>query len=169
MKTLILVRHAKSSWADEGLSDMERPLNERGKKDAPEMAKRLKKKISKIDLFLSSTARRAKKTAKYFAEEFGVSKDAIQLEANLYEDTTSAYVTLLSSLDDKHNTVALFAHSPAITDYANTLTNVHTDNIPTCGVFAVQSNAADWKEFIKAEKTFLFYDYPKNPLAQPLS
>lgn len=162
MKTVILVRHAKSSWADEGLSDMERPLNERGKKDAPEMAKRLKKKISKIDLFLSSNARRAKKTAKYFAEEFGVDKNAIQIEARLYNDMTSDYEEVIRSIDDKHQTVAIFAHSPAITDYANTLTHVHTDNIPTTGVFVVQAAIEHWKEFKTAEKTFLFYDYPKN-------
>ena len=162
MKTIILVRHAKSSWADEGLSDLERPLNERGKKDAPEMAKRLKIKIPGIDLFLSSHAKRAKKTARYFAEVFDVGKDAIQVDPRLYNDTISNYEEVIRSIDDKHQSVAIFAHSPAITDYANSLTDVHTDNIPTAGVFAAQAAVDRWEEFSAAEKTFLFYDYPKN-------
>ena len=58
-----------------------------------------------------------------------------------------------------------FSHNPGITDYANTLTNVHTDNIPTCGIFAVQADVEKWQDFTKAEKMFLFFDYPKNPLA----
>ncbi len=165
MKTLILVRHAKSSWDSEGLTDKERPLNERGKADAPEMAKRLKKRIPAIDLFVSSDAKRAKKTGKYFAEEYGVAKEAIQIEPTLYEDVTSAYEKVITSIPDEYNTIAFFAHSPTITDYANSLTNLHTDNIPTCGVFAVQSAVTTWKEFLNAEKVFLFYDYPKNPSA----
>lgn len=165
MKTLILVRHAKSDWSHEGLSDRERPLNDRGKRDAPEMAKRVKKRIPKIDLLLSSDAKRAHRTAKYFAEEYGIDKDNIQVESSLYEDTTSAYDEVLAGLKDKYDVVALFAHSPTITDYANGMTNVRTDSIPTCGVFAAQADADSWKDFAKAEKSFLFYDYPKNPLA----
>ncbi len=165
MKTLILVRHAKSSWGTDGVSDIDRPLNERGKKDAPEMAKRLKKKGLKIEAFVSSPAKRAKKTAKYFMEEFGADKNAIQIENSLYGALSSQFERLTASLKDKENTVALFSHNPGITDYANTLTDVHTDNIPTCGIFAVQANVDKWEAFTKAEKLFLFYDYPKNPLA----
>ncbi|MDB5208728.1 MAG: histidine phosphatase family protein [Flavisolibacter sp.] len=165
MKTLILVRHAKSDWGTEGLSDSERPLNERGKKDAPEMAKRLKKKGLKIDVFISSPAKRAKKTAKYFAEEFGVDKDSILIEPKLYGALPSGFETVIASLNDKKDTVVVFSHNPGITDYTNTLTTVHTDNIPTCGIFAVQVNVDKWSDFAKAEKSFLFYDYPKNPLA----
>ena len=165
MKTLILVRHAKSDWSGEGLSDSERPLNERGKKDAPEMAKRLKKKGLKIDAFISSPAKRAKKTAKYFAEEFGLNKDSILIEPKLYGALPSGFETVIASLDNKHDTIVVFSHNPGITDYTNTLTTVHTDNSPTCGIFAVQADVERWGEFTKAGKSFLFYDYPKNPLA----
>jgi phosphohistidine phosphatase len=165
MKTLILVRHAKSDWSHEGLGDLERPLNERGKKDAPEMAKRTRKRIHKLDLMVSSNARRAKKTAKYFAEEYKYRKEDIRVEPKLYEDVPSAYAEVILSLSDKTDTVAFFAHSPTITDYANSLCHVHTDSIPTCGVFAVQADVDNWTAFARAEKKFLFYDYPKNPLA----
>ncbi len=164
MKTLILIRHAKSSWDEAGLSDTERPLTERGKKDAPEMAKRLRKMGLTIDKFISSPAERAFRTARYFAKAFDVKKSDIQVEKALYGALTSQFDQVVSSLKDDYKTVAIFSHNPGITDYANKLTNVRTDNVPTCGVFAVQADVESWKGFAKAEKKFLFYDYPKNPL-----
>jgi phosphohistidine phosphatase len=164
MKTLILVRHAKSSWDQPVLSDFERPLNERGKKDAPEMAKRLKEKGIKIDQFVSSPARRARKTAKYFAEEFDVKKDDIKMVEALYGADPSAFAETISGLDNDHETVILFSHNPGITEYASSLTKVRVDEMPTCAVFAVQADSDHWGEFGSAEKKFLFFDYPKNPL-----
>lgn len=165
MKTLILVRHAKSDWNEEGLSDIERPLNERGKKDAPEMAKRLRKKSVRIDRFISSPAKRAFRTARFFAEAFDVKKDAIQVEKTLYGALTSQFEQVVAAAKAKDDTIALFSHNPGITEYANTLCNVHTDNMPTCAIFAVQAEVEKWQDFSKAEKMFLFFDYPKNPLA----
>ena len=165
MKTLILIRHAKSDWSQEGLSDSERPLNERGKKDAPAMAERLRKKGLKIDSFISSPAKRALRTSRFFAKEFGIDKEEIHVENTLYGALPSQFEQVVAGLKDKENIVALFSHNPGITEYANTLSTVHTDNIPTCGVFAVQADVDSWKDFTKAEKSFLFYDYPKNPLA----
>jgi phosphohistidine phosphatase len=165
-RTLILVRHAKSSWGDIGLADQERPLNERGKKDAPEMAKRLTKKGIEIDLLLSSPAKRARKTAKYFAEEFGVKKEEIKIEEDLYPADPSAIENVISLVSNKYRSIALFAHNPGITYYANSLTDVRIDDLPTCAVFAVQAEANSWQDFKLAEKKFLFLDYPKNPLAQ---
>ena len=83
MKILLLVRHAKSSWDTPGINDFDRPLNERGKKDAPEMAKRIAEKIT-IDHFVSSPAKRARRTAKYFAEAFDQKKEDIKLVDELY-------------------------------------------------------------------------------------
>jgi phosphohistidine phosphatase len=164
MKTLILVRHAKSSWNTAGLSDFDRPLNDRGKKDAPEMAKRLKDHGVKVDLFVSSPAKRAKKTAKYFAEEFETKKDEIVLIDELYAANVATFVKVVENLKDSADTVALFSHNPDITEYVNTLTNVRVDDMPTCAMFAVQADTERWSEFEKAEKKFLFFDYPKNPL-----
>lgn len=165
MKTLILVRHAKSDWSEEGLSDTERPLNDRGKKDGPEMAKRLRKKGLKIDSFISSPAVRAFLTARFFAKEFGVKKKEIHIANGLYDALPSQFEQIVAALNDKEDAVALFSHSPGITEYANSLSDVQADSIPTCGVFAVQADVNSWQEFAKAEKSFLFYDYPKNPLA----
>jgi phosphohistidine phosphatase len=164
MKTLFLIRHAKSSWDAPDLSDFERPLNDRGKKDGPEMADRLKKKEIKIDHFVSSPARRARRTARFFAEAYDVKKDKIELVEKLYLAGMSDFETTIASFDDKHDSVAVFSHNPGITDYANSLSGVRTDNMPTCSIFAVQADVDTWKEFENAEKKFLFFDYPKNPV-----
>ena len=164
MKTLLLVRHAKSSWDQPGLSDFDRPLNERGKKDAPLMAKRVKEKSIDLDLLVSSPAKRARQSARYFAEEFGFKKEEIRLVEDLYGATRREFLQAIEELQDKFKTVALFSHNPGITDFASSLTNVRVDDMPTCAVFAVQANAETWKEFMEAEKSFLFFDYPKNPL-----
>ena len=164
MKTLLLVRHAKSSWDQAGLSDFDRPLNERGKNDAPVMAKRVKEKEIELDHLISSPAKRAKKTAKYFAEEFGFNKEDIKLVEGLYGATQSEFLQAVRDINDKYKTVALFSHNPGITDFASSLTNVRIDDMPTCAVFALKIKADSWNDFANAEKNFLFFDYPKNPL-----
>lgn len=163
MKTLLLVRHAKSSWDNVAQPDFDRPLNERGKKDAPEMAERIKEKGISPDLLVSSPAKRAKKTARIFAEVFGIDKDAVKLVDELYNPSKAAFVAAISDLPEEHKTVLLFSHNPDITEYANSLTNVRIDDMPTCAVFAVSCEGA-WKNFETETKKFLFFDYPKNPL-----
>ena len=163
MKTLLLIRHAKSSWDQAGQSDIERPLNDRGKKDAPEMAKRLKNKDVKIDQLVSSPAKRARATARLFAEEFGFKKDDIKIVEELYMATREGFASAIAAIKNDNETVALFSHNPGITEYASTLTNVRIDDMPTCAIFAVQANTDKWSDFEEAEKKFLFFDYPKNP------
>jgi phosphohistidine phosphatase len=162
MKTLLLVRHAKSSWDAPDTNDIDRPLNERGKKDAPEMAKRLKDRKIDIDLFVSSPAKRARKTAKYFAEEFDVKKDDIKIVDDLYLASQSSFLKAITGLSDKRDVVALFSHNPGITEFANSLTNTRIDDMPTCSVFALKVDTKSWADFESAEKKFLFFDYPKN-------
>lgn len=164
MKTLIVVRHAKSSWAVVGQEDIDRPLNDRGKKEAPEMAKRLKDKGLKVDLFVSSPAKRAKKTAKIFAEVLKQDKNDLLLVPTLYEPSLEAFYEALKTLDNKHSVVSLFSHNPGITQFVNTLTSVRTDDMPTCSIFAVEASTDSWENFRESPKQFLFFDYPKNPL-----
>ena len=164
MKTLLLIRHAKSSWDNSQLSDFERPLNERGKKDAPVMAKRIKEEKIKIDCFISSPAKRAKKTASFFMDEYGIKEKDLVLLPSLYEASVNNFYDAVENINDTNNVVALFSHNPGITDFVNTLTDKHIDDMPTCGMFAVQVNTNNWAAFKEAEKSFLFFDYPKNPL-----
>jgi len=161
-KTLILVRHAKSSWDSSATNDFDRPLNDRGKKDAPVMAKRLKERKNTIDAFISSPAKRAKKTAIVFAEEYGIDHDKIKFREELYGALPESFYDVICEVNDKHDTIAIFSHNPGITDFANSLTTAVIDNLPTCGIFAVKINSAHWKEVREAEKEFLFADYPKN-------
>ncbi|MCY7290618.1 MAG: histidine phosphatase family protein [Ferruginibacter sp.] len=162
MKTLIIIRHAKSSWANIGEKDFDRPLNERGKKDAPEMAEKLLTTNLKINAFVSSPAKRARKTCKAFMEVYGVEKDAIILLDELYDAPASTFYNVTANLNNNYNSIALFAHNPGISVFVNSLCkNVDIDEMPTCAVFAVQIPIEDWKDFETAEKTFLFFKYPK--------
>lgn len=161
MKTLILIRHAKSSWEDAGLSDFERPLNDRGKRDAPLMADRLHERGIKIDAFISSPAKRAKKTAEHFAKRYKKEGGDLVLKTELYMAGEKTFLNLLEKLDDRIETVAVFSHNPGITDFANSLADASIDNIPTCGIFAVSIDAKKWSKVKEAEKKFLFFDYPK--------
>lgn len=164
MKTLLLVRHAKSDWGNPALEDFERPLNDRGKKDAPAMAKRLLEKKIIIDAILSSTAKRAAKTAKSFAEVYELKKSRVFFTNDLYMAGDAAFYTAIENAEDKFDTIALFSHNPGLTDFANQLTDARIDNIPTCGVFAIKVNTDTWKEFKSATKEFWFFDYPKSIL-----
>lgn len=161
MKTLLLIRHAKSSWDDPGLSDFERPLNERGKRDAPLMAERLHERGIKVDAFISSPARRARKTAEHFAKQYKKEKDDLVLKTELYMAGDDAFFNVIEGLNDDYDCVAVFSHNPGITDFANGLSDARTDNIPTCGVFAVSADTKKWNKFREAKRKFLFFDYPK--------
>ena len=162
MKTLLLIRHAKSSWDHAHLTDFERPLNDRGKKDAPLMAKKVKERKLKIDRFISSPAKRAKKTATIFMEEYELKEKDLVVVPSLYEASEKNFYDSIENINDKDDVVALFSHNPGITDFVNRLTDKNIDNMPTCAVFAIKIKTKKWKDFEKAEKEFLFFDYPKN-------
>ncbi len=162
MKTLILIRHAKSSWDDPTLPDFDRPLNDRGKKDAPKMAKRLADKKINIDAFISSPAKRAKKTAELFIKEFDRDENEIILFPSLYHADVNDFYEAISVVDDKFKSIAVFSHNPGITSFANKLVEkAQLDNMPTSSVFAVKADIKNWSEFKDAKKEFLFFDFPK--------
>ena len=160
-KTLFLIRHAKSSWDDLALGDFERPLNDRGKKDAPGMAKRLHDKKIKIDIFVSSPAKRAKQTSKLFAKEFDFKKKRIVFERNLYEAGEENFYEAIENLKNKWDNVAIVSHNPGITSFANSLTETQVDDMPTSSIFAIKIDSDKWKNFRTAKKEFWFFDYPK--------
>jgi len=162
MKTLLLIRHAKSSWDPSIAEDFDRPLNDRGKRDAREMAKRLVGQKLPIDQFVASPAKRAKKTALLFAREYGRSEADIFFIPGLYHAPPQVFEEVVRGLDNAFDHVALFSHNPGITAFVNMLGTVQLDNMPTCGVFGISADTADWNQFSFAEKKFLFFDYPKN-------
>ena len=162
MKTIILVRHAKSSWDDFSLKDEERPLTDRGKKNAPEMAKRLLKKKVPIDAILSSPAKRAKSTAEYFANEYEIPKKKIILIPELYMASNDAFVRTIRNAPEKANSIAIFSHNNGITQFANTLSETKIDNMPTCSVYAVRADIESWESFEPGKTAYYFFDYPKS-------
>jgi len=159
MKNLILLRHAKSSWKDTSLDDFDRPLNNRGKCDAPKMADRVAREKIQIDLIISSSALRTSDTAKIFAEIIGY-KSRIIFDDNLYEASYKKILDLINLIEDKYKGVLLVCHNPGITNLANYLSDHFIDTIPTTGIVGLSFNCS-WKELNENSCSLLFYDYPK--------
>jgi phosphohistidine phosphatase len=161
MKTLLLVRHAKSSHSFGVSSDFDRPLNDRGFREATEMGKRLFRGKTAIDQFVSSPALRAKTTAELFSDEYDRKMKEIIFVDGLYNASTEDFTEALSLINDACDSVAIFSHNPGITEFASSLTTVSIAQMPTCSVFAVSADIQSWKNFIGAEKTFLFFFKPE--------
>ena len=161
MKTIYLIRHAKSDWGAD-VDDFDRPLNDRGKRDAPVMARRLKLRNVDIDAFVSSPAKRALKTAKIFAAEFSLQHEQIVQIPELYMAPAATFYSVLESLDNSLSSVLIFSHNNGITEFANSLGIARIDNMPTCSVFAFTVEAESWVQIRTALKQFIFFDYPKN-------
>ncbi len=162
MKTLLLIRHAKSSWANIGETDFDRSLNDSGKREAAEMAEKLVNQSIKINAFVSSPAKRARKTCKAFLDAYGKTKEEMILFEKLYHPASLIFYDVIKELNDNDNSVAIFSHNPGITEFVSTVCGkVRIVDMPTCGVFAVEADIDSWKDFEKAEKSFLFFKYPK--------
>ncbi|MDX1627444.1 MAG: histidine phosphatase family protein [Fulvivirga sp.] len=162
MKTLYLVRHAKSSWDYPELSDEERPLNKRGQRDAPDMGERLAKQGIFPDLMLSSPAKRAFTTCKIIAKQLEYPKEAIQTDKRIYHAGVSTLLKVVRDTDNTWNTLMLFGHNPGFTDFANELTGDDLENIPTCGIYACDFEVDDWHQVSLGNGKRIFYDFPKN-------
>lgn len=161
MKLIYIIRHAKSNQSFLG-SDYERPLNERGFKDAPNMAKWLKLKVTHIDAFISSPAVRAKTTAISFAKAYNKLSDDVVYISALYHADVNSFYEVVNSLPDELNAIALFSHNPGITNFINNLNTGHIiDNMPTCGIFGIKCYCNQWEDFKNASKEFLFFIQPK--------
>ncbi len=160
-KTVILIRHAKSSWKHPELEDMQRPLNGRGKRDAPVMGKRFKELNLKPDLMLSSPAKRALKTARTFADQIGYPKKGILIENDIYHGGPAQILNCLRALEESTTRVCLFGHNPSITTLASMLCDFTEDTIPTCGMVGISFEVNSWSEVAQGRGTMLFFEYPK--------
>ncbi|SCK36706.1 phosphohistidine phosphatase [Variovorax sp. HW608] len=145
MKTLFLVRHAKSSRDDPSLPDRERPLDDRGRQDAPMMGKRLGKRELKPDLLVSSPALRALTTAQLIADEIGYPRKNIVVDERLYASSPDDLLAVICALDDKLNRVMLFGHNPEFAELAHRLSSEITD-MPTCAVAEFRFDAKAWAD-----------------------
>jgi len=161
VKRLYLIRHAKSSWEDPQLADFDRPLNERGKRDAPRMGKRLAEAGHVPGALLSSPAKRAFSTAKKIGRELGFRKKDIRQDAALYHADESGLLRTVQGQSDKLDSVMLFGHNPGLTDFATSLCRYDFRNIPTCGVACIDFDTDTWKKVKYNQGELQFFDYPK--------
>jgi len=161
MKRIYLVRHAKSSWKNPDLADFDRPLNSRGKHDAPLMGKQLTKKKVKPDIIICSPAKRALRTATIIANEIDFPKNKIVVKDSLYGASVSTILNIIQYLDDSVNDVMLVGHNPEFTSMANRLSDYQVENMPTCSVFCVDFEIQSWQDVKKGDGIFKFFDYPK--------
>jgi phosphohistidine phosphatase len=164
MKKVYLIRHAKSSWDHQNLRDIERPLNERGMRDAPFMAKMLKGKGIRPEVLISSPAIRALMTASFFKIEFGLDGEDLHVRDEIYESLPATLIHLITMLPEDYDTIFLFGHNPDLTSLANLFTKKYIDNIPTCGVIGIHSHVDRWIDFSPVTATVQEYYYPKQYL-----
>ncbi len=161
MKTLTIVRHAKSSWNHPDLSDRQRPLNSRGKRDAPVMGKRIVDHGIRPSLIITSPAKRAWTTAKIIAGEIGYPTEFLQREDTLYLASLDDLLGAVVAQDTGFNSLMLVGHNPGLTEFANFLIPGLTNNLPTAGVVSVQIDQDDWNLHEQPKAELLAFDYPK--------
>ena len=162
MKTLYLIRHGKSSWTDNSLADKERPLKERGERNAKMMAKVLRKMGIAPKHIVSSPANRALSTAKIFAKGLDYDEKKIAVNELLYFEGINNIVNVIHRLDDKHDVVFIFGHNPDLTEIANRFSESAIDNVPTSGVVGIEFKADEWKDASFSNGKMVFFDYPSN-------
>ena len=162
MKELFIIRHAKSSWENNQLTDFERPLNPRGKEDAPIMGIALKKIGFKPDLIVSSSATRAYSTAVLIANQLDYDHSLIEKNNSLYEASTHSVFKIINSLNDKFSRVFLFGHNPTFTMLIEKLGGHAIGNLPTCGVVGIRFELDSWQMIVEGIGSQFFYDFPKN-------
>lgn len=144
MKKLILIRHAKSSW-EYDVIDHQRPLKERGYKDAALVSKALQKLNLNIDLVLCSDAVRTRMTSEIFISELNINPEIVKLNHDLYDFSGNDLIRTIKSCDTTVNTLMVFGHNHAITDFVNTYGSTFIDNVPTSGVVIIEFDIDNWK------------------------
>lgn len=161
MKVLTLVRHAKSSWGNPHLDDFDRPLNQRGQRNAPEMGKRLAGRSFSPDLLITSPAKRAVTTARMVAAEIGYPEKRVKSDQRIYLATPESLIDIIRETPQEVRHLVLFGHNPGFTQLANRLGDMRIDNVPTCGVVRLEFELESWRNFPGDGGTLRDFDFPK--------
>ncbi len=163
MKKITLIRHAKSSWDNPSLRDSQRPLNKRGKRDAPFMSSMMAGRGWAPDQLISSPAVRAYTTAQHFAAALGREASSILQDPGIYEAGMRDILRIIHNLDDSWEHVALFGHNPTFTMVANHFQHGRIiDNVPTCGIVEIEgAQISHWSDFAPDTAQLLHFHYPK--------
>lgn len=160
-KKLFVLRHAKSSWDEPDKDDFDRALTTRGINDAYDMANRLKSRLNKVDLILTSYANRATHTATIFAGVIGFPFDKMKLSANLYEISEKQLVSLIQDLPNDLHSVIIVGHNPTFTYFVNRFLKSPIENIPTAGMVGMSFDTHNWKDISKENLHSSFFEFPK--------
>lgn len=163
-KVLCIVRHAKSSWEYEGISDADRPLKMKGIKNAYEMARRMKLSNSLPELIISSPANRALHTAMIFARVMEIPFEKIKIESSLYGSDANTIVSLIKNTDNSVHSLMIFGHNPDFTDIANLFINEPVFEVPTSGVVQINFKTDNWVNIAKNEVKDYLIDFPKKDI-----
>ena len=162
MKILYLMRHAKSSWDFPELSDHDRPLNAKGRKDAPLMGRQLLSRDITLDLILSSTAVRALTTATLVAKELNYDLEKLQVEPEIFEADRNGLLRIIKQVPDDIDCLMMVAHNYPISELANLLAPEAVGEMPTAAVVALRFDSRTWLDIEEVPSKLLFYDFPKN-------
>lgn len=161
MLQLTLIRHAKSSWGDPELSDIDRPLNERGFRDAAKMGDILKDRLAPIDLFVSSPAKRALTTSVLLTEKLGYPETGITQEQRLYDASLPTLLKIIQALDSLAKHCVLVAHNPGLSQLADYLDNGQTGDLPTSAVVSLTFEVESWSAVDRNSGRVALFEYPK--------
>jgi phosphohistidine phosphatase len=171
MRSLYFCRHAKSDWSDGDLADHDRPLNARGERNAPLMARLFRERNEMLDLLVSSTAVRAITTARVFARELGAAerdsfdpaapRPQLVQEARIYEADVHELLRVVNALPDAAASVMLFGHNPGFTHMVEFFSSELIGNLPTCGMVRIDMPISSWREASQDMGAMVWMDYPK--------
>jgi phosphohistidine phosphatase len=161
MKRLTLIRHGKSSWKDPDIADFDRPLNRRGKDDAPEMGRRLAARGERPDLIITSPAKRAVSTINRIAQEIGFTESRILRDCRVYEAGARDLLSIIQEIEDIHGSVVLCGHNPGLTELSNLVSDLDIDNIPTCGIVSIEFPVDSWSDVAAVSGIVRYFDFPK--------
>ncbi len=160
-KTLFIVRHAKSSWDLENISDIDRPLKLRGIRDAYEMARRVKIERQMPELLISSQAIRALHTADIFVRVFDYKYEKLKIDERLYGTGASVIQQVISEQDASLKSLMIFGHNPDFSELATVLTGGAYLEVPTCGIVKIEFDTPDWTSLSQENLKYMNFDFPK--------
>jgi len=160
MRTISFIRHAKSDQRV-NLPDFDRPLNQRGKNDAPRMGKHIKNNYIQPDLILSSPATRAKKTAEFIAKAIDYPETEIVFIEDLYFADTETFFKIIHETGDDFKHLFIVSHNPGTTYIINRISNTRLDHMPTCGIAEIEFDVNHWNEIQDKMGILKRFDTPK--------
>jgi phosphohistidine phosphatase len=148
-KTLYLMRHAKAASPDMRLGDFNRPLNQRGLQDAPEMGRRLQKRGARPELILCSPAQRTRQTAELLMKEFGGTMGGVQFDDRIYEADPATLLNLIRALPNTCASAMVIGHNPSIGHLAHQFSETGIERMPTCAIATIELSSSSWKDMGK--------------------